>query len=118
MHGYITSTNSYCGSLPPSIVSVINGENEIPPMTIPPSQDFAIYPNPTTGAFTLLHKGDALTGNVQVVIFDIRGSRILSTTYPDERSHAFTLQDLSPGMYVVKAASGDHCESFKLIITR
>ena len=68
--------------------------------------------------FTLLNKGDIATGKVQVELFDMRGNRILSTSYTDERSHIFSVHDLPPGFYFLKVITGDQIESFKLVVTR
>jgi hypothetical protein len=118
MHGYITTTNSYCGSLPPAMVSVIAGEEGIVTNQEASSRAFAIYPNPTTGVFTLQHNSDDLAGNVQVELFDMRGNSLLSVSYEDERNHLFTLEDLPAGLYFLKVVSGERVESFKLIVTR
>jgi hypothetical protein len=119
MHGYITATSAYCASLPPLMAAVVAGEEDaIAAGTLPESGTFAIYPNPTTGIFTILNKGDNITGKVQVDMFDMRGDRILSTSYKDEKRHVITLRDQAPGLYFLKIISGDQIESFKLIVTR
>jgi len=86
MHGYITTTNAYCGSLPPSMVSVVAGEEEIQPIPVASSLPFILYPNPTNGTFTLLNKGDLTTAKIQVDIFDMRGNRILSTSLQESEA--------------------------------
>jgi hypothetical protein len=61
MHGYITTTGSYCGSLPPAMVAAVvtgvTGPEEVQPLAVPQDGRFFIYPNPTTGRFTLVRKG-------------------------------------------------------------
>ena len=118
LHGYITTTNAYCGSLPAALVAVVAGEGEIPSQLSPASGMFSIFPNPTTGNFTLSYKGELAIANVQVELFDIHGNRVLMTSYSGERNHKFTLPGVSPGLYFVKVISGDQIESFKLIVTR
>ena len=117
MHGYITSTNQYCGYLPPAIMSVVAGE-DVHSEIVSASSLFSIYPNPTTGIFTLQVKGDVPTGNIQVEIFDMRGNALLSTSYASERSHKLTLSDFSPGLYFVKVIAGSQVESLKLVVAR
>ena len=117
MHGYITTTNAYCGSLPPAMVAIVAGSGEATPALLPAAGMFSIYPNPTSGVFTLAHSGDVTTGKVQVDIFNMRGDRILTTSYTDEKNHAFTLSNVTPGLYFVKIATGDRIESLKLIVT-
>jgi len=117
LHGYITMTNEYCG-LVRSMVSVVSSEDEIHANPLPASRMFTIYPNPTTGIFTMLNRGNIITGQVKVSIFDIHGNMIFSTSYAGERSHLFTLPDLPPGLCFVKVITGDQIESFKLIVTQ
>ena len=118
MHGYITTTNAYCGSLPPAMVAVVAGEQEVPPALVSPSSMFTVYPNPTTGSFTLQHTGAELTGKVRVEIFDMRGDITLSTSYAGERAHSFALSNMPPGLYFIKVITGEQVESFKLVVTR
>ena len=118
MHGYITTTNSYCGSLSPAMVAVVSGVEEFTPEPEPASRMFAIYPNPTSGTFTLMDKGEAQPERVHVEIFDMQGGRIMSTSYTGEKNHHFTLNGLPSGLYFLKVIAGDQAESFKLIITR
>ena len=118
MHGYITESNGYCGSLPPAMVAVVSGETEINPSLVPESLRYTVYPNPTAGIFTLMNSGDVITGEVQVEIFNMRGDRIYSTSYTNQRSHVFTLSDIPQGLYFVQVLSGGQVESFKLIVTR
>jgi hypothetical protein len=117
MHGYITTTNAYCGSLPPAMVAVVAGSGEVPPQLLPETALFNIYPNPTNGIFTISAKGAVITGKVQVDVFDMQGNRMLSTSYTGESSHVISLPVLSPGLYFLKVTSGDRIESFKLILT-
>ncbi|MFZ4523012.1 MAG: GEVED domain-containing protein [Bacteroidales bacterium] len=117
MHGYITSTNSYCGALPASMVTLTSGSEE--GLSDPNlSSRFAIYPNPTTGVFTLQDRSEQAAGNIQVEIYDMRGDRILSKTCSGEKTHTFTLADFATGLYFVKVISGDKVESFKLVVAR
>jgi len=121
MHGWITTTNDYCGSLSKSMVSAVSGveTNEVPAsFNGSSSQKLVIYPNPTTGTFTLMNKSDDLSGKVTVAMFDMRGAGIFSAFYEGERSHQFNLNGLAPGLYFLKVATDNQIESFKLIVTR
>jgi hypothetical protein len=116
MHGYITSTNSYCPSLPAAMVTVLSGEMEysVPDRT----NGFSIYPNPANGKFTLLQKGEQMDGIVRVEILSMCGERLRSEILISERSHDFIVSDLSVGLYLVKVVKDDYVEVFKLILSR
>ncbi|MCX6305621.1 MAG: GEVED domain-containing protein [Bacteroidetes bacterium] len=118
MHGYITTANEYCGSLPPAMVAVILGSGHPEPELVPSIGLFGIYPNPASGMFTLTNNSDVTTGKVRVDLFDMRGGRLLSTCIKDEKSHLFTVSGYAPGLYFVKVITGDRIESFKLIIVQ
>ncbi|MBN1198532.1 MAG: T9SS type A sorting domain-containing protein, partial [Bacteroidales bacterium] len=118
MNAYITTTNEYCINLDASMVTIASGEEELKLLPEQESQRYSIYPNPTTGNFTLLHKGDFLPGNVQVEIFNMQGEKICSTSYKAERKHDFTLSGVAAGLCFVKIMAGDYVESLKLVITQ
>ena len=115
MHGYITTTNEYCGSLPPAMVAVTTGVNEFPESA--PGTRFMIFPNPTTGKFTLVQKEGFSAEKVEVVIFGMHGEKLLSTVYPGTKEHEFVLQNLPVGLYFVRIVSGGYVETIKLIRT-
>ncbi|MFZ4523013.1 MAG: GEVED domain-containing protein [Bacteroidales bacterium] len=118
MHGYITSTNSYCGSLPPAMVAVVEGGIEQEPLPTLETGKFSVFPNPSTGAFTIRRLGEVLPGKIHVDIFDVRGRKISETSYSGERSHEFNMNSVPPGIYFIKILTGEQVDSFKLIIAR
>jgi hypothetical protein len=116
MHGYITTANQYCGQQAPSLPTVVAGEND-PTVSIQ-TQRFVVYPNPTTGNFTLEQKGDHSREDVKVEIYGMRGERVLTGEMPGERKHEFSISGFAPGLYFVKVVSGDSMETIKLIKTQ
>jgi hypothetical protein len=113
MHGYITTSNEYCGSLPPSIITVPQGKDEEPLVT--QQIHFLIYPNPTSGTFTLLQKEGQDAGEIKVELYDLGGKRMFSTDLFDEKIHTFNIYEFPAGIYILKVISGDSLETFKLI---
>lgn len=116
MHGYITRTNSYCGSQAPAIMAVATGTSEL--QEFPETSGFSLYPNPTTGKFTLFQKGEHPDGVVKVEIISMRGERLHSELLVNERKHEFNISDLAAGLYFVRVYKADQAETFKLVITR
>ena len=115
MHGYITANNAYCGQSP-SIVTVPTGEAE--PVFNSDQTFFIIYPNPTTGNFTLEQKGEKVYGKVKVEIYGMRGDRLMTGEMIGEKKHQFWMSDLPSGLYFVKVVADGYVETFKLVKTR
>ncbi len=116
MHGYITSTNAYCGSLPPALPAVAAGEPE--PTAPVVSKYFMIYPNPTTGIFTIELKGEKQSGKMMVELYDLRGEKLLNASITGDKKHEFSLSEMMEGLYFVKIVTADGIETFKLVKTR
>ena len=115
MHGYITTNNQYCGQQAPALPSVVAGEEE--PSVISTVSRFKLYPNPTSGNFTIEEKSEKVCGNVQVEIYGMNGEKLMSGVMSGERKHEFMVTDLPQGLYFVKVISDNNPETFKLIKT-
>ena len=116
MHGYITTNNQYCGQQPPAIPAIISGENQLPVNT--DLTYFTLYPNPTSGNFTVEEKGEAEYDNVKIEVFSMTGDRLMSTELHGQRKHEFMTNGLPGGLYFIKVIANEHVETFKLVKTR
>ncbi|MEI7981335.1 MAG: GEVED domain-containing protein [Bacteroidota bacterium] len=116
LHGYITTTNAYCGGLPPAFMALTSSETEQLAAALSPG--FSIFPNPATGRFTLLQKGENADGIVRVEILGMYGELYRNETLVNERAHEFIVSDLAVGLYLVKVVKDGKVEVFKLILTR
>jgi hypothetical protein len=117
MHGYITSTNQYCGQKSPAIPSTIAGEDE--PFVQETNPVFSLYPNPTSGNFTIEQKSASLFGKVMVEIYNMCGERIMEKEITGEMKHEFSMPDLLHGLYFVKIMVNDtYIKTFKLVKLR
>jgi hypothetical protein len=112
MHGYIAPGGPFCVTGPVA-KDVIAEENEIPAVT--EKSFFKIYPNPTTGNFTLEQKGEKDLRNVRVEVYGLRGDKIMTTEMINEHSHLFSLSGMAPGIYLIHVASEVNAEVFKII---
>ena len=113
MHCYISKT--FCdGKKAPSIPEVAAVETT--PNAIEQA-GFLLFPNPTTGDFTLMRKGD-LTGDVTVQIYGMRGDRVMTERMTGEKSHLFSLSGMPDGLYFVKVTTEGVVETMKVIKTR
>jgi hypothetical protein len=95
------------------LMAVKSSESEVPVVDI---QHFArVYPNPTTGAFTLELNGNDGSIPVKVEIYGMSGVKVYTEDISGERSHLFSISNLSPGIYFIHVMSGKKSEIVKLI---
>ena len=113
MHGYITTNNQYCGGMAPAMVTVVTGDEPVPDVSA--SHAFRVYPNPTTGNFTVEPVGDPTPGQVRVDVLNINGVKVLSEEITWEGKHLFSISTRPPGIYFIHILSGDRTETVKLI---
>jgi len=111
MWGYIAPNGPYCTN--PSMPAVVTTNDEIP-VDIEQSS-FKIYPNPTTGIFSLELTGEASIGNVAIEIYGIWGEKVITHSLTGERKHEFSLSDKPVGVYFVRVISGNKAETVKII---
>ena len=105
--GYIAPAGPFCVN--PTYMPVVSGstgeENnpEIPASFV--ENLFKVYPNPTTGNFTLELNGLAETEKIRVDIFSMTGDKVLSTELTGGIKHDLSLTGKPTGIYLIKVAS-------------
>ncbi|MCX6268970.1 MAG: fibronectin type III domain-containing protein [Bacteroidetes bacterium] len=116
LHGYISYDMDCSLVKAPTIPTIIsgNGENsfDIGKTAI------TLYPNPTSGNFTLVQKGDKLFGNVNIEVYNIQGEKVMTDQMVGEKKRQFNFADMPVGLYFVKVVAGDYVETIKLVKTR
>jgi hypothetical protein len=117
MTGIIAPSGPFCGGvIPPVVAAVVTGVEPLP-AAFEQSQ-FTIYPNPTSGNFTLMQKGNKQYGHVKVEVVGMRGERVLMSEMIGEKQHEFQLSDVPTGLYFVRIIAEDYTETIKLVRTR
>lgn len=111
LHGYIAPGGPYC-SAPPAMPA---SQEETGLMT--KDNSFKIYPNPTSGAFTIEQTGEKTADNVKVEVLGTLGGRILSTDIQGNRKQELSIKGNPPGIYFVKIMTGDKVQTVKIILT-
>ncbi len=117
MHGYITTNASYCAGGPPAMPAVIAGTDPATSSSFE-QVNFSIFPNPTSGNFTLVQKGDRKFGDVKVEVYGMHGAKVLVSKMIGEKQHEFVTSQLPVGIYFVKVVADDYTETIKLVKTR
>lgn len=92
-------------------------EEAVPAIITPAEIDamFTIFPNPTTGRFTLMMKEADDASVINVEIFGLMGERVLQTQLFGQNQYEFDLSDSPKGVYIVRVLSGKQTSIGKLI---
>ena len=114
LKAYITTTNSYCSSLPAYMTnSMGNEENRIQIKN--GFSNFSIYPNPTSNNFTLELSREP-QGSVTIVkIYNMMGTQILEKSLESGKIHEFSLSNQTPGVYLIKIVQNNEVGFGKII---
>ncbi len=113
MHGYIVSGGPWCGEKAASIVTL--PEKESPTYQVVEKPFFTIYPNPTTGGFSLELRGIDQTDELRVEIYGMLGERVLSTDLSGKRKYDFSLAGVPNGAYFIRVVSGKFTRTGKVL---
>jgi len=111
MWGYIAPNGPYC--LNPSLPSAAATEDKIPVNS--EQSSFNVYPNPTSGNFTLELNGDFPSSSATIEILGIWGEKVLTKVLTGDRKCEFSLSDRPSGIYFIRVISGSNAASAKII---
>ncbi|MDP1621877.1 MAG: YCF48-related protein [Bacteroidales bacterium] len=117
MLGYITLDGNYCTTPSNPLVSNLlkDGESQATGNNVPVTDNFRIYPNPTTGIFTLEQTGFVSEQPLKLEIYTMLGKRLVSDNIAGEKKHQFNLGDVPAGIYIIRIMTGEKIESIKLV---
>ena len=104
-HGRIATANDYCPPVPFKTGDEESGTetaNQIAPAAA--GDMFRVYPNPTTGDFTLELSSEPEGENVSVECYTLLGAKIISRELSAGRKHSFSLGSQAPGLYILKVS--------------
>ena len=119
-HAYIDSTGNYCQQ-PESMIAAFDDDIEEArkewPATIKDNDDrfFRVFPNPTKGTFTLELLDYEDPSIISIEIYNMLGSKILSTELPAQPQYNFSLAGQQQGIYLVRVMKGNDVGVMKLI---
>ncbi|MBE0664049.1 MAG: T9SS type A sorting domain-containing protein [Bacteroidales bacterium] len=104
LHAWITTDETYCSD-PEDLLAAAIEEEEIPVSQLEPEPNttfFKVFPNPTTGDFTLELLDYNEFSTVTVEIFTIQGLLISNTQLPTGKLFNFSLAERQPGIYLIR----------------
>ncbi|MCX6303630.1 MAG: PKD domain-containing protein [Bacteroidetes bacterium] len=99
--GYIAPGGPYCIGPAKSAIVAATSENGMKPE----KPFFRVYPNPTSGTFTLALNGYVPAEKTSVEIYDMKGEKIISAEIIDEMLQEFSLSGRPVGIYLVRVIS-------------
>tara|TARA_B110000444_G_C18385103_1_gene386661 strand:- start:268 stop:558 length:291 start_codon:yes stop_codon:yes gene_type:complete len=76
-------------------------------------EDFKIYPNPNNGSFEIQMTN--LSAKTEIEILDLNGKIIYKNTYSNKNQN-INIENISRGVYIVKANQNGYVRTKKLII--
>ncbi len=113
MHGIISPSGPFC--LTPSLPTSLKVTEDLQPVLVSEKSTIKVYPNPTTGNFTVELRGDIPAGNVTINVFGLRGEQVLTSEFNGERKHEFTLSTRPVGVYFIRVITEGKSETVKII---
>jgi phosphatidylserine/phosphatidylglycerophosphate/cardiolipin synthase-like enzyme len=76
---------------------------------------FLLYPNPSTGIFTLENRSGAPLENANVTVYDMMGKAVTTANYTSFTSGTIDLTNQAVGMYFVKVQAADKMLHYKVM---
>lgn len=107
-----TEEQGFCGSMERSELAAEMDESPWLPLSVSAAEQardndlFSVYPNPTTGDFTLELKWIDASEDIKVEIHAARGELIQSLRLPPQPLHSLSLGNHPPGVYIVRVSHG------------
>lgn len=100
IHAYITTTGDYCSSLPPIVENPGTIEKDIEANEILDNNaEMKIYPNPTTGNFTIDFKGEETTADI--LLLNFQGRTLMEKKCKDQMKIDLNIAYLPTGIYIL-----------------
>ncbi len=112
LHGYIAPSGPFCGA---AKLTEVTAKTEAPVAT--ERTWFTLFPNPTSGNFTLVMKGEQAYNEVRIEVYGMNGERVLTENMIGAK-HEFRFSGIPVGLYFVKVVADEYVETIKLVKTR
>jgi PKD repeat protein len=114
LHAYISDV--FCNA-PESFLASFEEQIQPEPELTPAWREtfFKVYPNPTTGDFTLEIMEFEASFALTVDIYTIQGHLILSRELPPEQRYTFSLAEKQPGIYIIRVMNNNILGTSRII---
>jgi len=117
MHAWIDPSGNYCNLVLPMVAVNENDLLPVPEIEVPGlvKPSFRVFPNPTTGTFTLELSGFKDQQMVEAEIFNMIGKRLFSAALPVASKFTFDLSSQQTGLYMIRVSVGSDVSVEKII---
>ena len=118
LHAFITAQCIPCSSqkvLLSGFNLPVTGQTSNLSADLNQQSSISVYPNPTTGSFTIEFTGGFGTDKVHVEIYSARGEKLLTEELTGARKHLFSISDKPVGVYFIRVITEMGVETVKLI---
>lgn len=125
MHARIAADGFYCDPEEPVVASTASHSYDNSAYGEPLALDgikklgeafFRVYPNPTSGDFTLeIFGAEDFDVPVSMLIFGMRGEVVIRQDLLHERQHHLSLRGQQPGLYVIRLQRGEETGTERII---
>jgi hypothetical protein len=116
LHAYITPNGQYCTPLKMAILSGAEASITLQAGYIPSEAEepARVYPNPTTGLFTIEFGQDFSWHSTSIEIIDMCGW-VIQRNLPDSRTSSWNLTGKSSGIYLIRIVKEKKVILFRLV---
>lgn len=114
IHGYITTTGNYCGTMAPAMVVNPLGTEENS-LVSPETSFFKVFPNPTSGKINIEFTNDFGSADVLIRIYNLMGERVFKEEIPGFITREISLEHIPKGLYLISISQGDKSGIRKII---
>ena len=118
LHANITTDATYCGVQSPTMAATGVWDQEKENQGVAAAEPlFKVYPNPTTGTFTVELTRQEESTSTQVEMYGVMGEKIFAEKMTDGKKHLFRIEDKPAGCYFIRVTEGNHMEK-KVIVKK
>jgi hypothetical protein len=115
LHGWITTSGSYCGVKEAALTDATENETTLQEYSATESeQGIKVFPNPTSGQITIELPETASPGGT-IEIMRLTGDRVFQQALPPVKTHSFNLGSHSPGIYILRVKQKNEVLTAKVI---
>ena len=121
LHGFLVTNCLWCSLYPANSLVAVQPDStdvstlKVPTMDKPSNHHFKVYPNPTTGTFTLELSDFPESPSFKVEVYGMRGDLLIRELITGKKKHVFSLEGKPNGIYFIRVVTGTYTGSGKIV---